>query len=190
MYTLYGSRGSGSAVVEIALRVAGLPYTVVRASAWEPDFALAELEKANPLKHLQELGSLCGLIPRRAILIREPRGGARFLRRRGREVSVSKSALAIAIVCTGCAGSSGPSPETLGATIRDVGLRCREVASAEAIAERQGTWRVTCSDALVYAATLAENGELCIEAIIAGGFSGDLAPTPPEPRCAPLSDTQ
>jgi hypothetical protein len=42
----------------------------------------------------------------------------------------------------------------------------------------------------VYAATLEENGELCIEAIIAGGFSGDLAPTPPEPRCAPLADTQ
>jgi hypothetical protein len=105
---------------------------------------------------------------------------------------VSKSGFAIAIIClcTGCTSSSGPSAETLGATIRDTGLRCTEVARAEAIAEREGTWRVTCSDALVYAATLAENGELCIEPIIAGGFSGDLAPTPPEPRCAPLARTQ
>jgi hypothetical protein len=105
---------------------------------------------------------------------------------------VSKSAIAIAIVsvCAGCSSSTEPSVDTLGATIRSAGLRCAEVASAEAIVERVGTWRVTCSDALVYAATLEENGELCIEAIIAGGFSGDLAPTPPEPRCAPLADTQ
>jgi hypothetical protein len=103
---------------------------------------------------------------------------------------VSKGLIAIAIICTGCASGSGPSSETLGATIRDAGLRCAEVASAEAIAEREGTWRVICSDALVYAATLAANGELCIEPIIAGGFSGDLAPTPPEPRCAPLRNTQ
>jgi hypothetical protein len=105
---------------------------------------------------------------------------------------VSKSVLAIAIIsaCAGCARSSGPTPETLGATIRDSGLRCSEVASAEVIPEREGTWRVTCDDALVYAATLADNGELCIEAIIAGGFSGDLAPTPPDPRCVQLSNTR
>lgn len=105
---------------------------------------------------------------------------------------MSKSVLAIATitVCAGCARSSGPTPEVLGATIRDSGLRCSEVASAEAIPEREGTWRVTCSDALVYAATLADNDELCIEAIIAGGFSGDLAPTPPDPRCVPLSNAR
>lgn len=103
-----------------------------------------------------------------------------------------KSAFTIAIIClcTGCANNSGPSAETLGATIRNAGLRCTDVANAEAIAEREGTWRVTCSDARVYAATVADNGELCIEPIIAGGFSGDLTPTPPEPRCAPLGNTR
>jgi hypothetical protein len=107
-----------------------------------------------------------------------------------REVSLNKSTFAIAIICTGCASSSGPSAETLGATIRDAGLRCVEVASAEAIAERERTWRVTCSDARVYAATLEENGELCIDPIIAGGFSGDLTPPLPEQRCAPLGNTR
>jgi hypothetical protein len=98
--------------------------------------------------------------------------------------------MAIISACAGCASSSVPTPETLGATIRDAGLRCGGVASAEAIAERERTWRVTCGDARVYAATLVENGELCIEPIMAGGFSGDLTPTPPEPRCTPLGNTQ
>jgi hypothetical protein len=101
---------------------------------------------------------------------------------------VHKNALVIAVisVCAGCARASGPGAETLGATIRDAGLRCAEVSGAEAIADRENTWRVTCSDSLIYAATLKENGELCIETIIAGGFSGDLI-LPPDPRCAPLS---
>ena len=54
-YTLYGSRGSGSAVVEIALRVAGLPYDIVRASTWEPDSALEQLAKVNPLQQIPTL---------------------------------------------------------------------------------------------------------------------------------------
>jgi hypothetical protein len=105
---------------------------------------------------------------------------------------VNKNAFAMAIIsaCAGCASTSDPSAETFGATIRDAGLRCPEVASAETIAERERAWRVTCSDARVYAATLAENGELCIDPIIAGGFSGDLTPPPPEQRCAPLANAQ
>jgi GST-like protein len=55
MYTLFGSRGSGSAAVEIALERAGAPYRVVRASSWEPDSALAELEALNPLKQIPTL---------------------------------------------------------------------------------------------------------------------------------------
>jgi GST-like protein len=55
MYTLYGSNGSGSAAVEIALRVAGLPYRIVRASTWEPDSALEELAKVNPLQQIPTL---------------------------------------------------------------------------------------------------------------------------------------
>ena len=48
MYTLYGTQGSGSAAVEVALEAARAPYRVVRASSWEPDSALAELKRANP----------------------------------------------------------------------------------------------------------------------------------------------
>lgn len=47
--TLFGSRGSGSAAVEMGLRTAGIDYTLVRASSWEADSAFPELLKANPL---------------------------------------------------------------------------------------------------------------------------------------------
>ena len=54
-YTLYGSPGSGSAAVEMALRAAGLEYQVVRASAWEPASAMAELLQVNPLGQIPTL---------------------------------------------------------------------------------------------------------------------------------------
>lgn len=54
-HTLYGTNGSGSAVVELALQHANLPYTVVRASQWEPDSAMDALEKVNPLKQIPTL---------------------------------------------------------------------------------------------------------------------------------------
>ena len=38
--TLFGSPGSGSAAIEMALRAAGIDYRIVRASEWEPDSAL------------------------------------------------------------------------------------------------------------------------------------------------------
>jgi len=55
MYTLYGSKGSGSAAVEVALERCGVPYRVVRASAWEPDSAIEELGRINPLKQIPTL---------------------------------------------------------------------------------------------------------------------------------------
>ena len=55
MYTLYGTRGSGSAAVEMALELARLPYRIVRASEWEPDSALDELRNANPLGQIPTL---------------------------------------------------------------------------------------------------------------------------------------
>lgn len=55
MYTLYGSRGSGSAAIEMALRACDLPYRPVRASSWEPDSALAELGGVNPLRQIPTL---------------------------------------------------------------------------------------------------------------------------------------
>lgn len=54
-WVLYGSDGSGSAAVELALRQAGQPYSVVRASTWEPDSAQAELARINPLGQIPTL---------------------------------------------------------------------------------------------------------------------------------------
>jgi GST-like protein len=55
MYTLFGTQGSGSAAVEIALNVAKARYRLVRASSWEPDSALDELKKVNPLAQIPTL---------------------------------------------------------------------------------------------------------------------------------------
>lgn len=54
-WVLYGSDGSGSAAVELALRQAGQPYRVVRASTWEADSAQAELARVNPLGQIPTL---------------------------------------------------------------------------------------------------------------------------------------
>jgi GST-like protein len=55
MRTLYGSPGSGSAAVEMALRAAGAEYRTVRASTWEPGPALDELRRHNPLAQIPTL---------------------------------------------------------------------------------------------------------------------------------------
>ena len=55
MYTLYGSRGSGSAIAEMGLRAAGLDYRVVTASTWEPGPGQDELRKVNPLGQIPTL---------------------------------------------------------------------------------------------------------------------------------------
>jgi GST-like protein len=55
MWTLYGSAGSGSAVVEMALARCGQRCRVLRASTWEPDSAQAELQRVNPLGQIPTL---------------------------------------------------------------------------------------------------------------------------------------
>jgi len=55
MWTLFGSPGSGSAAVEIALDRCRVPYRVLRAATWEPDSALDELRRANPLGQVPTL---------------------------------------------------------------------------------------------------------------------------------------
>lgn len=62
MYTLYGSKGSGSAAIEVALERCCVPYKWVRASSWEPDSALAELEQVNPLRQIPTLVSPDGTV--------------------------------------------------------------------------------------------------------------------------------
>lgn len=54
-YLLYGTPGSGSAIVEIALRWCGQPYRVVRASSWEEQSARDELRALNPLMQIPTL---------------------------------------------------------------------------------------------------------------------------------------
>jgi GST-like protein len=55
MYTLFGSKGSGSASVECALEMTGAPYRIVDAASWEKNGNLAELERVNPLKQIPTL---------------------------------------------------------------------------------------------------------------------------------------
>ncbi len=62
MFTLYGSTGSGSAAIEMALLLAGQPYRVVRASTWEPDSAQAELQRVNPMGQIPTLVDPAGLV--------------------------------------------------------------------------------------------------------------------------------
>jgi GST-like protein len=54
-YTLFGSRGSGSAAVEVALHLTGAPFECVRASSWEPDSAQDALARVNPLRQIPTL---------------------------------------------------------------------------------------------------------------------------------------
>jgi GST-like protein len=55
MYTLYGTQGSGSAAIEVALVRCRTPYRIVRASSWEADSAQDELARLNPLRQIPTL---------------------------------------------------------------------------------------------------------------------------------------
>jgi len=54
-YTLYGSKGSGSAAVEAALTLAGIAFRSVDAASWEPGPGLTELKRVNPLAQIPTL---------------------------------------------------------------------------------------------------------------------------------------
>ena len=55
MYTLFGTQGSGSAAIEVALDAVKAPYKLVRASSWEADSALDSLRQVNPLMQIPTL---------------------------------------------------------------------------------------------------------------------------------------
>lgn len=55
MYTLYGSKGSGSAAIEAALALIGTPWCAVEAAPWEPSAGLDELRRVNPLAQIPTL---------------------------------------------------------------------------------------------------------------------------------------
>jgi GST-like protein len=52
---LFGATGSGSAVIEVALQWCGVKYQIERAAQWEPESALDELARINPLKQIPTL---------------------------------------------------------------------------------------------------------------------------------------
>ena len=47
-YTLYGTRGSGSAAIEMALHTCGAHWKHVDAASWKPESAVEELRRVNP----------------------------------------------------------------------------------------------------------------------------------------------
>lgn len=55
MWTLFGSRGSGSAAVEAALQRCGRPFRMVQAATWEPGPGLDALRAVNPLGQIPTL---------------------------------------------------------------------------------------------------------------------------------------
>lgn len=55
MWTLFGSRGSGSAAVQAALQRCGVRHRLVVASTWEPGEGLDALRAANPLGQIPTL---------------------------------------------------------------------------------------------------------------------------------------
>lgn len=55
MMTLYGSAGSGSAAVELALVRCNAPWRALRASSWEADSELEALRALNPLAQIPTL---------------------------------------------------------------------------------------------------------------------------------------
>lgn len=55
VYKLYGSKGSGSAAIEVALGCCEVPFEIVHASSWEADSAIDELAQLNPLKQIPTL---------------------------------------------------------------------------------------------------------------------------------------
>ncbi len=54
-FVLYGSAGSGSAVVEVALEWAGLPCQIVSAAEWQRGAGFEALKKVNPLGQIPTL---------------------------------------------------------------------------------------------------------------------------------------
>lgn len=59
---LFGSPGSGSAAVEMALRAARVEYEFIRASSWEPKSAQKLLLDSNPLGQIPTLVLLDGTV--------------------------------------------------------------------------------------------------------------------------------
>lgn len=62
MWTLYGTRGSGSAAIEAALELLGEPFQMVDAASWIPGEGLDALQRVNPLGQIPTLVDGQGLV--------------------------------------------------------------------------------------------------------------------------------
>jgi GST-like protein len=59
-YVLYGTKGSGSAAIEAALTLAGVPFRSVDAASWQAGPGLAALKAVNPLAQIPTLQAPSG----------------------------------------------------------------------------------------------------------------------------------
>ena len=55
MHKLYGYQGSGSAAVEAALELAGVPFQLISAASWDAASLRDELARVNPLQQIPTL---------------------------------------------------------------------------------------------------------------------------------------
>lgn len=55
MYTLYGTQGTGSCIIEIALQRCGVEWCQVDACSWEDRVGNEALARINPLKQIPTL---------------------------------------------------------------------------------------------------------------------------------------
>jgi GST-like protein len=54
-YALYGKKGSGSAAIEAAFALIGVPCRMIEAASWEPNAAFDDLLRINPLGQIPTL---------------------------------------------------------------------------------------------------------------------------------------
>lgn len=89
-----------------------------------------------------------------------------------------------------CLGACGGPPTnevllfgSLGNAIRATGFVCEAVVRAEEIESTGSDWRVVCDEALVYLASMRNDGAICIGPVFQGDAPADASVRTPEPRC-------
>lgn len=173
--TLFGSPGSGSAAVEMALRAATLDYRVVRASTWEPDSAQAELRAVNPLGQIPTLVLADGTVMTEsaAILLHlalsHPRAGLIPSAARERATALRGLVFIAANCYPAVSISDYPERWTTAAT-----APAREKVRAAARAQLHRAWEIF-ADAFGDALAPAKPGALAFLAVVVSQWSGTRA---------------
>jgi hypothetical protein len=98
---------------------------------------------------------------------------------------------AISILIAACTQQSTPQfsvgNETLGQALAETGFPCDRVVSANSLSETARSWRIACSNARVYLASLQDDGGICIEPVIYGDTGAPQPIISPQARCVSLS---